>query len=74
MIASLCPHWLRPQWLQILPLLALLISRLWHRHKRAGRWLMLLPTHFHAVRLHGGRGSNRKVPGVALGMARRLAL
>ncbi|EGH36188.1 TPR repeat-containing von Willebrand factor, type A, partial [Pseudomonas syringae pv. japonica str. M301072] len=31
------------------PLLALLIWRLWHRQKRAGRWQMLLPTHFHEV-------------------------
>lgn len=37
MIASLWPHWFRPEWLLILPLLALLIWRLWHRQKRAGQ-------------------------------------
>ncbi|WP_257111051.1 VWA domain-containing protein [Pseudomonas ficuserectae] len=74
MIASLWPHWFRPEWLLILPLLALLIWRLWHRQKRAGRWQMLLPTHFHAVLLNGGRGSNSKLPWVALGLAWLLAL
>ncbi|EKG31085.1 vWA domain-containing protein [Pseudomonas avellanae] len=74
MIAALWPHWFRPQWLLILPLLALLIWRLWHRQKRAGRWQMLLPTHFHAVLLNGGRGSNSKLPWLALGLAWLLAL
>ncbi|OUM08398.1 hypothetical protein BW686_06965 [Pseudomonas syringae] len=74
MIASLWPHWFRPEWLMIMPLLALLIWRLWHRQKRAGRWQMLLPTQFHAVLLNGGRGSNSKLPWVALGLAWLLAL
>lgn len=74
MIASLWPHWFRPEWLLIMPLLALLIWRLWHRQKRAGRWQMLLPTQFHAVLLNGGRGSNSKLPWVALGLAWLLAL
>ncbi|MCI3946547.1 VWA domain-containing protein [Pseudomonas syringae] len=74
MIASLWPHWFRPEWLLIMPLLALMIWRLWHRQKRAGRWQMLLPTQFHAVLLNGGRGSNSKLPWVALGLAWLLAL
>lgn len=74
MITALWPHWFRPQWLLILPLLVLLIWRLWHRQKRAGRWQMLLPTHFHAVLLNGGRGSNSKLPWLALGLAWLLAL
>ncbi|WP_226488743.1 VWA domain-containing protein [Pseudomonas sp. B20] len=74
MISGLWPHWFRPEWLLITPLLALLIWRLWHRQKRAGRWQMLLPTHFHEVLLNGGRGSNSKPPWVALGLAWLLAL
>lgn len=74
MISALWPHWFRPEWLLITPLLALLIWRLWHRQKRAGRWQMLLPVHFHEVLLNGGRGSNSKLPWVALGLAWLLAL
>ncbi|POP68398.1 vWA domain-containing protein [Pseudomonas syringae] len=74
MISGLWPHWFRPEWLLITPLLALLVWRLWHRQKRAGRWQMLLPTHFHEVLLNGGRGSNSKLPWVALGLAWLLAL
>ncbi|MCF5468237.1 vWA domain-containing protein [Pseudomonas syringae] len=74
MIAALWPHWFRPLWLLIVPLLALLIWRLWHRQKRAGRWQMLLPTHFHAVLLNGGRGGNSKLPWIALGLAWLLAV
>ncbi|MCF5278755.1 vWA domain-containing protein, partial [Pseudomonas syringae] len=74
MISGLWPHWFRPEWLLITPLLALLIWRLWHRQKRAGRWQMLLPTHFHEVLLNGGRGSNSKLPWIALGLAWLLAL
>ncbi|RMS99971.1 Membrane protein, partial [Pseudomonas coronafaciens pv. oryzae] len=74
MTAALWPHWLRPEWLLLMPLLALLIWRLWHRQKRAGRWQMLLPTQFHAVLLSGGRGSNSKLPWIALGLAWLLAL
>ncbi|CAM3500565.1 hypothetical protein BZK31_23180 [Pseudomonas floridensis] len=74
MIASLWPHWFRPGWLLITPLLALLIWQLWHRQKRAGRWQIILPTAFHAVLLNGSRGSNSKLPWVVLGLAWLLAL
>ncbi|AHG41942.1 membrane protein [Pseudomonas syringae CC1557] len=73
-MTALWPHWFRPLWLLIVPLLALLIWRLWHRQKRAGRWQMLLPPHFHAVLLNGGRGGNSKLPWVALGLAWLLAV
>ncbi|KAA8712165.1 VWA domain-containing protein [Pseudomonas cannabina] len=73
-MTALWPYWFRPLWLLIVPLLALLIWRLWHRQKRAGRWQMLLPTHFHAVLLNGGRGGNSKLPWLALGLAWLLAL
>lgn len=48
---SLWPHWFRPGWLLVLPLLALLLWKLWHRQKRAGRWQMILPPAFHAALL-----------------------
>ena len=74
MIASLWPHWFRPWWLLIVPLLALLIWQLWHRQKRAGRWQIILPAAFHAVLLNGSRGSNSKLPWVVLALAWLLAL
>lgn len=71
---DLWPQWLRPLWLLAVPLLAWLLSKLWHRRKRAGRWQMILPTAFHPVLLGGGSGSNSKLPWVALGMAWLLLL
>lgn len=66
---ELWPQWLRPAWLIVLPLLAWLLFKLWHRQKRAGRWQMILPPSFHAVLLGGGNGRNSKLPWIALGLA-----
>lgn len=66
---ELWPQWLRPVWLMVLPLLAWLLFKLWHRQKRAGRWQMILPPSFHAVLLGGGNGRNSKLPWIALGLA-----
>ena len=66
---DLWPQWLRPLWLLVVPLLAWLLFKLWHRRKRAGRWQMILPPQFHAVLLGGGSGSNSKLPWIALGLA-----
>ncbi|MFJ4344017.1 tetratricopeptide repeat protein [Pseudomonas sp. NPDC089401] len=66
---ELWPQWLRPLWLLVLPLLAWLLYKLWHRRKRAGRWQMILPPAFHPVLLGGGSGSHSKRPWVALGLA-----
>ena len=63
------PQWLRPAWLIVLPLLAWLLWKLWHRQKRAGRWQMILPPSFHAVLLGGGTGRDSKLPWIALGLA-----
>ncbi|MEY9334495.1 Ca-activated chloride channel family protein [Pseudomonas protegens] len=71
---SLWPHWFRPGWLLVLPLLALLLWKLWHRQKRAGRWQMILPPAFHAALLSGGNGRESKLPWVALGLAWLLAV
>ncbi|MGZ0786934.1 VWA domain-containing protein [Pseudomonas saponiphila] len=71
---SLWPHWFRPEWLLVLPLLALLLWKLWHRQKRAGRWQMILPPAFHAALLSGGNGRESKLPWVALGLAWLLAV
>ena len=50
----LWPHWLRPYWLLLVPLLGMLLWQLWHREKRSGRWQLLLPAAFHADLLSGG--------------------
>ncbi len=66
---ALWPHWFRPWWLLLLPLLGWLIWQLWHRQKRAGRWQMILPPAFHAALLSGGNGRDSKLPWIALGVA-----
>jgi Ca-activated chloride channel homolog len=71
---ALWPHWFRPWWLLLLPLLGWLLWQLWHRQKRAGRWQMILPPAFHAALLSGGSGSESKLPWVALGLAWTLAV
>ncbi|WP_338475049.1 tetratricopeptide repeat protein [Pseudomonas khavaziana] len=71
---ALWPHWLRPWWLLLLPLLGWLLWQLWHRQKRAGRWQMILPPAFHAVLLSGGNGRESKSPWVVLGIAWLLAV
>ncbi len=71
---ALWPHWFRPWWLMLLPLLGWLLWQLWHRQKRAGRWQMILPAAFHSVLLSGGRGRDSKKPWVVLGIAWLLAL
>ncbi|MPR05285.1 tetratricopeptide repeat protein [Pseudomonas sp. MAFF 212408] len=71
---DLWPHWFRPWWLLLLPLLGWLLWQLWHRQKRAGRWQMILPPAFHAVLLSGGSGRESKSPWVLLGIAWLLAV
>ncbi|GAB7532817.1 VWA domain-containing protein [Pseudomonas sp. 3A(2025)] len=71
---SLWPHWLRPAWLMVVPLLVWLLYKLWHRQKRAGRWQMILPPAFHHALLGGGRGRDSKIHWVVLGIAWLLAV
>ncbi|MGY2293323.1 tetratricopeptide repeat protein [Pseudomonas sp. SDO528_S397] len=74
---ALWPHWFRPWWLLLLPLLGVLLWQLWqlwHRQKRAGRWQMILPPAFHAALLSGGNGRDSKAPWVMLGAGWLLAL
>ncbi|MDY7066846.1 hypothetical protein PsexTeo8_33110 [Pseudomonas extremaustralis] len=71
---DLWPHWFRPWWLLLLPLLGWLLWQLWHRQKRAGRWQMILPPAFHAVLLSGGSGRESRSPWVMLGIAWLLAV
>ena len=68
------PHWLRPGWLLLVPLLAWLLWQLWHRERRAGRWQQILPAAFHGLLLGGGNGHGNRMPWVALGLAWLLAL
>ena len=70
---DLWPHWFRPFWLLLLPLLGWLLWQLWHRQKRAGRWQMILPPAFHAALLQGGSGRESKAPWIVLGLAWLLA-
>lgn len=72
-MSALWPHWLRPFWLLLLPLLLWLLWRLWHRQLRIGRWQMLLPPAFHAALLSAGSGRRGRLRWVVLGLAWLLA-
>lgn len=71
---ALWPHWFRPGWLLIAPLLGWLLWRLWNRQKRAGRWQMILPVAFHSVLLNGGSGRESRLPWIAMGFGWALGL
>ena len=73
-VIGLWPHWLRPFWLLLLPLLAWLLWQLTQRKKRSGRWQALLPEAFHATLLRGGQGRGSRTPWIALGLAWLLAV
>ncbi|UVL86517.1 tetratricopeptide repeat protein [Pseudomonas sp. B21-028] len=67
-MTALWPHWLRPAFVLLLPLLGWLLWQLWHRQRRVGRWQMILPPAFHAVLLSGGSGRESRLPWIALGL------
>ncbi|UZD98094.1 tetratricopeptide repeat protein [Pseudomonas corrugata] len=67
-MSAFWPHWLRPAFVLLLPLLGWLLWQLWHRQKRVGRWQMILPPAFHAVLLSGGSGRESRLPWIALGL------
>ncbi len=71
---ELWPHWLRPVWLLLLPLLGWLLWQLWHRERRSGRWEQLLPRAFQPWLLSGGSQRNNRLPWLALGLAWLLCL
>ncbi|ARU89083.1 VWA domain-containing protein [Pseudomonas sp. M30-35] len=68
------PHWLRPYWLLLAPVLSGLLWILWRREKRAGSWQQILPPAFHAALLSGGDGRRSRLPWVLLACAWLLAL
>jgi Ca-activated chloride channel family protein len=68
------PHWLRPAWLLLAPLLGWLLWQLWHRERRAGRWQQILPSAFHSLLLTRSNGRGNRLPWIALGLAWLLAL
>lgn len=72
--SGLWPHWLRPGWLLLLPMLGWLLWRLWNRQKRVGRWQMIIPSAFHSALLSGGGGRESKLPWVVLGLGWLLAV
>ena len=73
-LPSLWPHWQRPFWLLLTPLLGILLWQLWHREKRTGRWQVLLPVAFQAALLTATGGRSSRLPWLALGLAWLLAL
>ena len=73
-LTSLWPHWQRPFWLLLIPLLGVLLWQLWHREKRSGRWQALLPAAFQSALLTATGGRNSRLPWLALGLAWLLAL
>ena len=58
------PHWFRPEWLAVLPLLGWLLWK---------RWQMILPVAFQRVLLSGGNGRDSKLPWIVLGLGWLLA-
>ncbi|WP_417662647.1 VWA domain-containing protein [Pseudomonas sp.] len=68
------PHWLRPYWLLLAPVLSGLLWLLWRREKRAGSWQQILPPAFHAALLSGGDGRRSRLPWVLLAGAWLLAM
>ncbi len=73
-LLSLWPHWQRPFWLLLVPLMGVLLWQLWHREKRSGRWQALLPVAFQAALLTANQGRSSRLPVLALGLAWLLAL
>ncbi|MEE1896560.1 VWA domain-containing protein [Metapseudomonas otitidis] len=73
-MSDLWPHWSRPLWLLLLPLLLWLLWQLLHRERRTGRWQQLLPLHFQPWLLGGGRQRGSRLPWIALGLAWLLGL
>ncbi|WAF84334.1 VWA domain-containing protein [Metapseudomonas otitidis] len=73
-MSELWPHWSRPLWLLLLPLLLWLLWQLLHRERRTGRWQQLLPLHFQPWLLGGGRQRGSRLPWIALGLAWLLGL
>jgi len=73
-MSELLPHLLRPWWLAIVPLLAWLLWRLWHRQLQVGRLQRLLPEAFHAALLTRGRLRHSRLPWLVLGLAWLLAV
>lgn len=74
LLQQVWPHWLRPYWLLLAPLLCALLWLLWNREKRAGSWQKILPPAFHAALLSGGDGRRSRLPWVLLACAWLLAL
>ena len=64
-LTSLWPHWQRPFWLLLIPLLGFLLWQLWHREKRSGRWQALLPAAFQSALLTATAGRNSRLLGLA---------
>ena len=71
---ELWPHWLRPGWLLLLPLLVWLGWQLWQRPHRSGRWQALIPEAFHSVLLIGSQQRSTRLPWLALVTGWLLAL
>lgn len=58
-MSTLWPHWLRPGWLALAPVLIAVLWFLWQRERRSGRWQLLLPSAVHGLLL--GHSSARKL-------------
>lgn len=68
------PHWSRPLWLLLLPLLIWLLWKLWQPHRQEGGWRKIIPKAFQPWLLSSSIRNRRHFPLMALALGWLLAL
>lgn len=67
------PHWQRPLFLVILPVIIWLMWKLWHTHQINGAWQKIIPINFQPWLLSGNSAQESALPKIILTMAVLLA-
>lgn len=71
---SLWPHWQRPYFLILLPIIIYLLWKLWHSNDFKGAWLTLIPKQFQTWLLTGSSVKVSSFPKLLITLASLLAL